>query len=108
MKKDTAKACPYTSIGGQALIEGIMMRGPKLSAMAVRDPDGKIVLEVNETPKLIGGKLAKIPFVRGIFSFVSSISAGYMYLMRSADIAIPEEAAADREKSEKRGKILNG
>ena len=108
MKKDTAKACPYTSIGGQALIEGIMMRGPKLSAMAVRDPDGKIVLEVNETPKLIGGKLAKIPFVRGIFSFVSSISAGYKYLMRSADIAIPEEAAADREKSEKRGKILNG
>ncbi|MBO5647041.1 MAG: DUF1385 domain-containing protein, partial [Clostridia bacterium] len=70
--------------------------------------DGKIVLEVNETPKLIGGKLAKIPFVRGIFSFVSSISAGSKYLMRSADIAIPEAAADDREKSEKRGKILNG
>ena len=108
MKKDNPKSCPYTSIGGQALIEGIMMRGPKLSAMAVRDPDGKIVLEVDETPKLIGGKLAKIPFVRGIFSFISSLSAGYKYLMRSADIAIPEEAAADREKSEKRGKLLNG
>ena len=36
----------YTSIGGQALIEGIMMRGPKRTAMAVRDPDGKIVLEI--------------------------------------------------------------
>ena len=37
-----------TSIGGQALIEGVMMRGPKKTAMAVRDPEGEIVLEVSE------------------------------------------------------------
>ncbi|MBR3692261.1 MAG: DUF1385 domain-containing protein [Clostridia bacterium] len=108
MKKNCKKACAYTSIGGQALIEGIMMRGPEKSAMAVRDPEGKIVLEVGETPKLIGGKLAKLPFARGIFAFISSMASGYKYLMRSADIALPEEAAADREKSEKRGKALNG
>ena len=48
MKKDNnAQTCTTkrTSIGGQALIEGIMMRGPEISAMAVRNPDGEIVLE---------------------------------------------------------------
>ena len=45
--KQEKNACPAkkTSIGGQALIEGIMMRGPKMSAMAVRNPEGKIILE---------------------------------------------------------------
>lgn len=85
------KSCSVkTSIGGQALIEGIMMRGPKLTSMAVRRPDGSICLETSET-KLTGSKLFKIPIVRGVVSFVSSMAAGYKALMRSAEIAMPEE-----------------
>ena len=50
--------CKKTSIGGQALLEGIMMRGPERTAMAVRDPAGEIVLEAWDTGKPFGGKLA--------------------------------------------------
>ena len=51
MSKDRNNACPVrkTSIGGQALMEGIMMRGPKTTAMAVRNPQGEIVLETFPT-----------------------------------------------------------
>ena len=75
-----------TSIGGQALIEGIMMRGPSSCAMAVRNPQGEIVIEKeelnNKTPLIY-----KIPFIRGIFNMISSLTSGYKYLMRSAEIA---------------------
>lgn len=76
-----------TSIGGQALIEGIMMRGPKKSAMAVRDPSGEIVLESWDTKAMFKGKFFKLPFIRGIFNFIDSITGGYKCLMRSAEIA---------------------
>jgi len=75
-----------TSIGGQALLEGIMMRGPVNSAMAVRDPQGKIVLEVDPTKGVNRHKFFKLPVIRGIFNMYDSLSAGYKYLMRSADI----------------------
>ena len=76
-----------TSIGGQALLEGIMMRGPKKSAMAVRDPEGNIVLEENPTKGTDRAKFFKLPVVRGIFNMYDSLSSGYKYLMRSADIS---------------------
>ena len=76
-----------TSIGGQALLEGIMMRGPVKSAMAVRDPQGKIVLEVDPTKGTNRAKFFKLPVVRGIFNMYDSLSSGYKYLMRSADIS---------------------
>ena len=88
MEKDKSKI--KTSIGGQALIEGIMMRGPKKTSMAVRRPDGEIVLETGDTV-FTGGKIKKIPLVRGIFSFVDSMITGYKSLMRSAELAFPEE-----------------
>ena len=75
-----------TSIGGQALLEGIMMRGPQKSAMAVRDPQGNIVLEVDPTKGTNRHKFFKLPVIRGIFNLFDSLSAGYKYLMRSADI----------------------
>lgn len=88
------KACiaKKTSIGGQALIEGIMMRGPKKSAMAVRNPQGEIVLEKwdNEPAgkkSSIIDKLRKIPVVRGVFNFAISMISGYKSLMKSAEIA---------------------
>lgn len=95
MSKNKVSACggcaKKTSIGGQALIEGIMMRGPKLSAMAVRDPNGEIVLEKWETKAMFKSKFFKLPLVRGIFNFIDSMASGYKCLMRSAEIAGLEE-----------------
>ena len=102
MKKDKCP-CKKTSIGGQALMEGIMMRGPKKTAMAVRNPDGEIVLEVSsngtKTPVL-----AKIPVVRGVYNFAMSMIQGYKCLMRSAEISGLEEAEEEmrREKEAKK------
>ena len=85
-----------TSIGGQALIEGIMMRGPKVSAMAVRDPQGNIVLEkwdnepADKKTTFID-KLKKVPVVRGVFNFASAMISGYKALMKSAEISGLEE-----------------
>ena len=76
-----------TSIGGQALLEGIMMRGPVKTAMAVRDPEGNIVLEENPTKGSDRAKFFKLPFIRGVFNMVDSLTSGYKYLMRSAEIS---------------------
>ena len=76
-----------TSIGGQALLEGIMMRGPEKTAMAVRNPEGEIVMEVEPTKGTNRAKFFKLPVVRGIFNMYDSLSCGYKYLMRSAEIA---------------------
>ena len=94
-----------TSIGGQALIEGIMMRGPKKTAMAVRNPEGEIIIEESETYVSTRSKFFKLPFVRGIFNMYDSLKTGYKYLMRSAEIAgIDEEQ--DKEKAEKESKLF--
>lgn len=79
-----------TSIGGQALIEGIMMKGPKGTAMSVRLPDGTIDTELEENT---GKKspVMKIPVVRGVYAFADSMISGYKYLMKSADKALTEE-----------------
>ena len=75
-----------TRIGGQAVIEGVMMRGVGKAAMACRLPNGTIDLEEWEING--GGKLPwyrKTPFIRGVFSFVISMIDGYKCLSRSAD-----------------------
>ena len=99
--KDCEKiACAKrTSIGGQALIEGIMMRGPKMTAMAVRDPDGEIVLEKWETKGTNRAKFFKLPLIRGVFGFIDSMRFGYKCLMRSAEIAGIEEESPKKEKT---------
>ena len=76
-----------TSIGGQALIEGIMMRGPKRSAMAVRNMQDEIVIEEWDTPGNSRPGFFKIPVVRGIFNFFDSLKTGYKALTRSAEIS---------------------
>lgn len=81
-----------TSIGGQALIEGIMMRGPKGTAMSLRLPDGTIETEVEEyIPWKNKCKLLGLPLIRGIVSFAESMITGYKYLMKSADKTLTEE-----------------
>lgn len=81
-----------TSIGGQALIEGIMMRGPILSSMATRMPDGSIDVETWNTYK--DKKIhwtRKAPFIRGIFNMVDSMVVGYGCQMKSAEKAGVED-----------------
>lgn len=102
-----AKQCKYTSIGGQALLEGVMMRGPKLTAMAVRNNRGKIVIEQFKTGGTQRGKFAKLPLVRGIFALVDSLSVGYKCLMRSADLSgLTEEEEAEKAKRKKPSKFM--
>ena len=90
-----------TSIGGQALLEGIMMRGPKMTAMAVRDPNGKIVVEKWPTQTGNRPKIFKLPVIRGVFNFVDSMLFGYKCLMRSAELSgleeLEEELAREKE-----------
>ena len=76
-----------TSIGGQALIEGVMMRGPEKTAMAVRVKDGSIVVEEGPSEKV---KLAKVPLVRGVMSMITSLKIGYKYMMRSSELAMED------------------
>ena len=92
-----------TSIGGQALIEGIMMRGPKISAMAVRNPKGEMVVEEWENTTTKRPKFCKWPLIRGVFGFIDSMTVGYKALMRSAEIAIDEEEE-ENKKAEKKAK----
>ena len=103
-KKQQETAClRKSSIGGQALIEGIMMRGPKKSAMAVRNPAGEIVLETFPTKGMAKSKIAKLPLIRGVVNFIASMKQGYSALMRSAEIAGLEDAVNEM-KEEKEAK----
>ena len=81
-----------TSIGGQALLEGIMMRGPEKTAMAVRHVVSKeIIIEEFETKGKDRAKFYKLPFVRGLFNMYDSLTFGYKCLMRSAELCGMEE-----------------
>lgn len=94
-------ACP-TSIGGQAVMEGIMMRGPERSAVAVRIPDGRIHMRTTPNKKL--GKWSKVPLLRGVVSFVTSLVQGTGTLMYSADVLEeywPTEDGYEQDKFEK-------
>ena len=95
-----------TSIGGQALLEGIMMRGPEKTAMAVRNPEGEIVLEEYATQGKDRAKICKKPFIRGIFNMYDSLSFGYKCLMRSAEIS-GLDAEEEKKKAEKKPSKMN-
>ena len=76
----------YTSIGGQALIEGIMMKSPEKTALSVRTKDGSIDTELMETKSIKDKiKIFKLPILRGIVGFVESMIQGYKAMMISAD-----------------------
>ena len=101
MSNNQQSQCKFKSkIGGQALIEGIMMRGIDLSAMACRLPDGTIDVE---TWKIRNGKSApwylKTPFIRGCFNFVISLIDGMKCTMKSAEKQMTDEDEEDEELS---------
>ena len=86
-----------TSIGGQALIEGIMMRGPRLDAVVVRNKDG---LQVETHPRKVRSKKSPLnwPLIRGVVGFFDAQVVGVKALMRSADLS-PEEGEQEQEPS---------
>ena len=86
-----------TTIGGQALIEGIMMRGPEKDAVVVRGKDG-LTVEVNPRKVRKPGSVGTWPVIRGAVTFIDSQVVGVKALMRSADLA-PDEYTADEQPS---------
>lgn len=87
MSKKKQKKESRTYIGGQAVLEGVMMRGKTAYATAVRDPEGNIQVESRRLNASKGMKrVAKIPLVRGVVNFVSSLVTGSKILMRSAEV----------------------
>ena len=82
------------------------MRGPELTAMAVRDPDGVMVVESFPTETKKRANFLKLPVIRGIFNYIDSMVLGIKCLLRSAEISGLEEAEAEiaREKEARKAK----
>ena len=92
---------PGASVGGQAVIEGVMMRAPEAWAVAVRRPDGVIEAKRHDLPGIVSrSKGAKVPFLRGIFVLAESLSLGFRALSWSA------EKAGDEEEQVSRGAVI--
>lgn len=87
-----------TSIGGQALMEGIMMRGPKMTAMAVRNTKGEVIIEEFETTTAKRPAFCRWPIIRGILGYIDAMTLGYKCLMRSAELSteVTEEKKEDK------------
>lgn len=102
MSKDkSAGSCHITSIGGSAVMEGVMMKGPKEIATAVRKPDGEIIIDKKPVGSLITKyKVNKIPIVRGVFGFFDSMISSMKALMYSAEFVDLEEDEAEMSKFE--------
>ena len=102
------KVLHKTSVGGQALIEGIMMQGPKGAAMSVRLPDGTIDTEEKQV-KHIRDKIKFLgwPLIRGVVNFVESMIFGYSCLMESAEKSGLEDIEMEEEQMSKLDKWLN-
>jgi len=89
----------YSGVGGQAVMEGIMMRNGDQYAIAVRKPDKEIDIQVFDYKGFVKSeKLKKIPFVRGVFNFVDSLYLGMTSLLHSAEFVEDEEEELDVEK----------
>lgn len=100
----------YSGIGGQAVLEGVMMKNGEKYAVAVRKPDGGIAVEVENFQGVIpGSKLKKIPFVRGIFNFIDSLWLGSRALNYSAEFYEDDEglpASGDDSKGAKSDRLM--
>ncbi|HEY3185249.1 MAG TPA: DUF1385 domain-containing protein [Gaiellaceae bacterium] len=89
------------AIGGQAVLEGVMMRGPRNWAVAVRKPDGEIAQVANEIRPLMARHWTlRLPVVRGVVALGESLAIGFRALSVSANYAAAEEAEGDTEPAE--------
>ena len=91
----------YSGIGGQAVLEGVMMKNKEKYAVAVRKPDGEITVDTKEYYGLIKNKtLRNIPILRGVLSFVESLTLGISTLTYSASFFEEEEEDTKAKKKE--------
>lgn len=96
------KQTQYSGIGGQAVLEGVMMKNKDKYAVAVRKPDGDIDIQVEEYRGVCGDKsFTKLPLIRGVFAFIDSLVLGMRVTMHSASFYEDEEEEKNTDKSEK-------
>lgn len=101
------KCSRYSGIGGQAVLEGVMMKNSEKYAVAVRKPDGEIEVEIeNHQGLLHGNKIKELPFIRGVFNFIDSLVLGTKVLNYSASFY--EEEEEEDSKLEKAVDKLSG
>jgi len=88
MKENELKLPAY---GGQALIEGVLMRGKYALAYAMRSPEGEIIIETEELPAIYSSNMRKIPFIRGLFGLWDAMVLGLRILTNSANLQTGED-----------------
>ena len=99
MKKNRKKKARYSGIGGQAVLEGIMMKNKDKYSVAVRTPEGDIDVAVEEYESFAPAKaLNRIPFIRGVFNFVDSLILGIRTLNYSAKFYEEEQDTHKKDK----------
>jgi uncharacterized protein YqhQ len=89
--KTSAAPRPLLNYGGQAVLEGVMMRGARSRAVAVRAPDGQIRVQVRPLGRFYRGWWVRVPFVRGALLLADALGLGFESLAYSAQIQAPEE-----------------
>src|SRR5436305_4963548 len=91
----------YAPLGGQAIIEGVLMRSPKTLAVAVRKQSNQeIILETVPVKKNNYDKLTKLPFFRGVYALVQSMQIGFWALNFSAEIMVKDQEEAEKNGQE--------
>ncbi len=96
------KQC-YCGVGGQAILEGIMMKNGDRAAVAVRMQDGSVHIDTRDVKSICGdSKAAKLPFLRGPINFIDSLVLGIRTIEESADLLITEEERAEAGTKEKK------
>lgn len=92
MSKQTPAVPKPFNYGGQAVIEGVMMRGSRALAVAVRNPNNEIIVHTEPlNARIYGGGIANIPFLRGLTLLWDALGLGIKSLMFSAEVALPDE-----------------
>lgn len=97
---DSSTPNQFTTInyGGQAVIEGVMMRGSRALSVAVRNPQGDIVVHTEPLDaRIYGGRLVKVPFLRGLTMLWDALGLGVRSLLFSAEVALQEEDNTDAD-----------
>ena len=106
--KRKLKKARYSGIGGQAVLEGIMMKNKDKYSVAVRKPNGEIEVDIDEfTGVTKGGLIKNVPFFRGVFNFIDSLSLGIKCLNYSANF-YEEEAEQETKFDKAMNKIFKG
>lgn len=83
--------------GGQAVIEGVMMRGQKAMVTAVRRPDGGIAVDTQMLPAFATSRARRVPVIRGVIVLVETLVLGYKSLLYSANVSVQEEGEEEKE-----------